>query len=107
MYSSPIEAIYGEMSTQMVQEDENLVLKAIRNVKINVDKDELIKALQYDRNQYTTGYKDGRFDTIDEIRSGIEQSIKNHDEFADYGRVYGLQIALDIIDKCEEVSKNV
>jgi hypothetical protein len=84
-----------------------MIIKAIRNVKINVDKDELIKALKYDRNQYTTGYKDGRIDAIDEIRAKIEQSIKDPDEFADFGRMYGLQIALDIIDKYEEVNENV
>ena len=107
MYNSPIETIYGEISAQMAQEDEKMIMKAIRNVKINVEKDELIKALQYDRNQYTTGYEDGRFDAIDVIRAKIEQSIKDHDECADYGRVYGLQIALDIIDKYEEVKENV
>lgn len=67
MYKSPIEKIYGELQTQMVQEDENMVMKAIRKVGINVDKEELIKALQYDRNQYTKGYEDCKKDVLDEI----------------------------------------
>lgn len=74
---------------------------------INVDKEELIKALKYDRNQYIKGYEDGRKDVLVIIRAEIEQSIKDHDEFADFGRMYGLQIALDIIDKYEEVNENV
>ena len=72
MYNSPIEKIYGELQTQIVQEDENMVMKAIREVGINVDKEELIKALQYDRNQYTKGYEDGKNDVLDKIRAEIE-----------------------------------
>lgn len=38
---------------------ENNVYKAILNVGVVVDKDELLKALDYDRGQYEKGYKDG------------------------------------------------
>ena len=37
---------------------EGEILKAVQNVGVNVDKDELLKALQYDRNQYQKGYDD-------------------------------------------------
>jgi len=107
LYKSPIDVIYGDIYTQMVQDEEDLVMKAIRNVKVNVDKEELIKALKYDRNQYIKGYEDGRKDVLAIIRAKIEQSIKDLDEFSDFGRMYGLQIALDIIDKYEEVNENV
>lgn len=73
MYESPIEKIYGEIQTQIIQEDENMIMKAIRNVGINVDKDELIKALQYDRNQYTKGYADGKNDMRDKIYADIQR----------------------------------
>lgn len=73
MYASPIEKIYGEIQTQMVQEDENMVMKAVREVGITVDKEELINALQYDRKQYTKGYSDGKSDILDQIRAEIEQ----------------------------------
>ena len=53
-YESPIEMIYGQMRI----ETENAICKAVQNVGVNVDKDELIKALQYDREQYQKGYKD-------------------------------------------------
>ena len=72
MYKSPIEKICNEIQTQMVQEDENMVMKAIRKVEVNVDKEELIKALQYDRNQYTRGYDDGKNDVLDKIRVEID-----------------------------------
>jgi hypothetical protein len=55
MYKSPIEVL----SQSLKLEIEKGVYKAVENYGINVDKDELIKALQYDRNQYNKGYADG------------------------------------------------
>lgn len=55
MYESPIDIIYGEMQTQI----KNDVLKAVQRVSVNVNKEELLKALQYDREQYLNGYEDG------------------------------------------------
>lgn len=54
MYKSPIEIIYGQMETQM----EGNILRAVQKYDINVDKEELIRALQYDRGQYQKGYRD-------------------------------------------------
>lgn len=54
MYESPIEVIYGQLQTQM----EDDVFRAVQNCGIRVDKDELIKALKYDRDQYAAGYAD-------------------------------------------------
>lgn len=53
-YQSPIEIIMSNM--QMYMEGE--IYKAVQNIGINVDKDELLKALQYDRGQYQKGYAD-------------------------------------------------
>lgn len=55
-YYSPIEVIRREMQTKF----ENDVYSAVQQYGIVVDKDELIKALQYDRGQYEKGYADGR-----------------------------------------------
>lgn len=87
MYKSPIEKIYGELQTQMVQEDENMVMKTIRKIGVNVDKEELIKALNYDRNQYSKGYNDGKNDVLDKIRAEIEEKYGNYnicEWFEDY-----------------------
>lgn len=55
MYKSSI-----EMACETLRiEQENNLLKAVQNVGINVDKDELIRALQYDRKQYDEGYYNG------------------------------------------------
>ena len=59
----------------MVQEDENMVMKAIRKVGVNVDKYELIKALQYDRNQYTKGYEDGKNEILNKMKAEIMDTL--------------------------------
>lgn len=53
-YQSPIEVIQTQLQNQI----EGEIYKAVMNVGVNVDKDELLKALQYDRNQYQKGYID-------------------------------------------------
>lgn len=55
MYKSPIEIIYDDIKYK--QEDE--IYKAIESYNIHVDKDELLKALSYDRMQYEVGYRSG------------------------------------------------
>lgn len=80
MYKSPIEMIYGELQTQMAQEEENTVMKAVRQIGVNVDKGELIKVLQYDRNQYTKGYEDGKNEVLDKIRAEIHATAEMHED---------------------------
>ena len=55
MYQSPIELIMGQQRTQL----EDNIVRAVQAVNIYVDRDELIKALQFDRDQYNKGYIDG------------------------------------------------
>lgn len=64
MYESPIEMIMEDIQTQIVKQQENDIYQAVQKYGIVVDKEELIKALQYDREQYTKGYKDA----LDEIK---------------------------------------
>lgn len=105
MYKSPIEKIYGELQTQMVQEDEKMVIKAIEKVGVNVDKGELIKALQYDRNQYTKGYEDGKNEVLDKIRSEIAE-LQTYKMFIGEKTVYvERDDVLEIIDKYKRESE--
>lgn len=55
MYKSPIDIMYGEMRMTI----DNDILKAVQEYNITVDKEELLKALQYDRDQYKKGFADG------------------------------------------------
>ena len=61
-YESPIQVIAHDIGIQI----ENGIYKAVQNYGISVDKDELIKALKYDREQYDQGYAKGRADAIAE-----------------------------------------
>lgn len=56
MYESPIKVLCGEMQTEI---ENDLLVKCSQAVGYDIDKDELIKALKYDREQYEKGYSDG------------------------------------------------
>ena len=103
MYNSPIEKIYSELQTQVVQEDEKMVMKAVRKVGVNVDKGELIKALQYDRDQYTKGYEDGKNEILDKIRAEIADLDDTDYDYEGYYKA--VTDALQIIDKYKTESE--
>ena len=59
-YESPIERIVKEVAETMQEQEENgLVVAVSEKVGYLVDKDEMIKALKYDRDQYNKGYDAG------------------------------------------------
>ena len=70
-YQSPIEVIQTQIQSQI----EGEIYKAVMRVGINVDKDELLKALQYDRGRYQKGYADH---DLDIVRC---KDCKNFDEY--------------------------
>ena len=60
MYESPIKRIINEAVNQIEKREEVELRYSIKqSVGYAVDKQELIKALQYDRDQYQKGYEDG------------------------------------------------
>ena len=59
-YESPISVWWSDTKIEQLRDEyDNLIVRAVKNVCPNVDKDELIKALQYDRGQYEKGFADG------------------------------------------------
>ena len=72
MYVSPI---------HVKDKCDNAVFRAVQEVGIEVDKDELLKALQYDRGQYEKGYSDGRLykppviTNADRIRAMMDEEL--------------------------------
>lgn len=78
MYESPITKYMSDVETQIQeQETERMMLTVSRAVGYDVDKTELLKALQYDREQYTKGYRDGRKDMLNEIKEKIQKTYEN------------------------------
>lgn len=59
MYKSPIEIIYADVQRQFAKQMDDEIYKAVVNYFPNIDKEELFRALQYDRQQYEKGYQDG------------------------------------------------
>lgn len=57
MYESPI--IIEEIASVINRNEEEFILNCVREIGVSVNKEELIKALEYDRNQYEQGYNDG------------------------------------------------
>ena len=64
MYESPITIVYGDIQTEFKKETKSLVVRCVQNVGVDVDKDELIKALGYDRDQYDKGYADAKAEIV-------------------------------------------
>jgi hypothetical protein len=62
MYEGPIELMYSDTFHDVAEsidtELEEKIMVAIMQVGINVNKEELVKALQYDRDQYAKGWND-------------------------------------------------
>lgn len=58
-YTSPLELITREISSQMYEDIDSLAITAIKEIGLLVDEEELIRALNYDRQQYEKGYADG------------------------------------------------
>lgn len=71
MYEAPIELIMGQLRNQVDGE----IFKAIQDINVQVDKDELTKALQYDRGQYDKGYADGYKEAIREFAENLKTKI--------------------------------
>ena len=58
-YESPITLLKANHITEEInKQTDEVIFKAVVNVLPQVNKEELIKALEYDRGQYAKGYKD-------------------------------------------------
>lgn len=82
-YVSPIcliEDMYSNMKAEIIKEQENYIVKQVQNLDIYINKKELLKALNYDREQYDEGYNEG-------FKTGINEGYKIAlEQIADYSR---------------------
>ena len=74
MYESPINVYRSNVIEMKIEND---IMSAIQKYDIDVDKDELIKALNYDRDQYNKGYQDGYQDAMDRFNNVLEAMRNN------------------------------
>ena len=93
MYKSPItvsQKVINNLNDFMDRankEFENEIVCRVRlETRIDIDKDELIKALHYDRAQYDKGYEDGHNDGYDKgFHDAVEHLKKSVEEIYDNG----------------------
>ena len=82
MYESPIMLLETDPLIQCVKnETDTMIIRGVARAGVHVDKDELIKALEYDRGQYEKGFRDGRMyvppcpSNADRIRSMSDEEL--------------------------------
>jgi len=82
MYENPINIFYDKIATEMVnkmnEETGDYVLNLVHSYGVDVNKEELIKALKYDREQYEKGYTEGRdaaFQNLKVLRKKVERLL--------------------------------
>lgn len=95
MYESPISIIYNQIESNLNEKIEKDIYEVIQKYGIIVDKEELSKALKYDRDQYKKGYTEGRnqeyLNNLEQMKQ-IKEEINNistkifiGDNYACYG----------------------
>ena len=67
MYDSPIDLYISDIQNQIVAQQDEQIYQAVVHFFPDVKRDELLKALRYDREQYDKGYADGKRDAMDEL----------------------------------------
>ena len=58
MYESPIEMVFSDLVSDAVKKADEYIVACFQQVGVKVDKDELVKALEFDRGQYEKGWND-------------------------------------------------
>lgn len=65
MWESPISVELEKIGREYIDEQERYIVQETHRITgIKVDKEELVKALSYDRRQYEKGYADGKKDAV-------------------------------------------
>lgn len=83
-YKSPIETVVSELQIEQVNKLDGEILRAVQEIEITVNKEQLLKALQYDRHQYEKGYKDGYDDGYSHVKKWIPAEIMRPDDSGYY-----------------------
>lgn len=109
MYESPITNYISEIIDKQMVERENFILVTIsESIGVNVNREELIKALNYDRNQYEKGYADAKAEyesMLDKIRAEIEKDWQLN-KYPSSPFSCGLMKAIELIDKYKAESED-
>ena len=83
--AEPEEGWTDKIGKYIAGEVDNLVLQSCVKVGCHVDKDELEKALRYDRDQYVKGYEDGKRDAAAAIED-LQAQLPKRGEWIEENR---------------------
>ena len=94
-----------DIANQIIKQQEDKIVYEVRQaIGYNIDKQELVKALQYDRGQYQKGYADAMV-ILDKIRTEIKGLPRYSSNSNRYLAVYvDIYEVLKIIDKYRSYS---
>jgi hypothetical protein len=108
MYECPINFVFDDIQMQIVKQQENEAYMAVQKCGVNVDKEELMRALQYDREQYEQGYEDAAKHItktiIKKLRTKQQWYLNLYDEFMDgedYRKSLLLEEVIDVVKECD------
>ena len=91
-YNSPIEIIQKEIATQL----DDKIMKCIQEYGIDVNKEELIKALNYDRDQFEAGNKVGYIQGITDFYYQVKRfENKEHNIIVPASTILSILIQLN------------
>ena len=75
-YESPIAVSFEQIANEIRERQENAVVATIsERMAVDINKDELAKALTYDRNQYSEGFRAGYERALFDIRLQLGQAV--------------------------------
>ena len=102
MYESPINMIISKLCTNL----ESDCMQAVQRYGFDVDKEELAKALSYDRKQYEKGHTDGYNKAIDDLLEYANEMAIEVDTGAYTIKAIGIGLLEQIAEKLKEGGKN-
>lgn len=72
-YEAPIKLFHSEPITEKIKDEtDELILQSVAKIGVIVNRDELVKALAYDRAEYERGLRDGMQIAEKEIRQAYD-----------------------------------
>lgn len=83
-YQSPIYVYMAGTALKQAENYEKGIMEAVQYAQIQVDKEELEKALRYDRDQYEKGYADGLAEgkkKAEEILERLQGMLEDYDRY--------------------------
>ena len=104
MYESPINIIISKLCTKL----ESDCLKSVQRYGFDIDKEELAKALNYDRKQYEKGRTDGYNKALDDFKKMLNiEKIKEYAESDGFINLNNCSLMIfDIAEKLKVGGKN-